>query len=196
MESTTVPGQLRSLASDFLTLQGLHQVALGIMLLLVFAALDLNSAWDIWLFPALVVLMGIASWRIRVYYQDRFGYVEIRTRPGFWGSGQPFLKRGLFWLPAALSSLVLAKTASISLPGCFLGLLFVGAFVTENRPWYYLLFSLPFFIIAAMGRFLHDPLRLLSVQNWFLPVALIITGVLDHLRLVRSFSGVRLDGAA
>jgi hypothetical protein len=196
MDTATVPGRLRSLASDFLTLQGLHQVALGIMLLLVFAALEFNGAWDIWLFPALVVLMGIASWRVRVYYERRFGHVELRTRPGFWGSGQPFLRRGLFWVPVMLLSLALTKMANISLPGLFLGLMLVGSFVTENRPWYYLLFSLPFFAMAGVGRIFHDPILLLWVQVWVFPVALIITGVLDHLRLVRSFPGVRSNGAA
>jgi hypothetical protein len=143
-----------------------------------------------------VVLTGIASWRIHVYYERRFGYVEIRTRPGFWGSGQPFLRRALFWLPAVLLSLLLARIANVSLLGCFLGLLFTGSFVTENRPWYYLLASLPFFVIAGVGRLLPGSARLLSAQVWLLPVALILTGVLDHLRLVRLFPGVRLDGAA
>ena len=196
MNTTTVAGGLRSLASDFLALQGLHQVALGIMLLLVLAVLELNGAWDIWLFPALVVLMAIASWRVRVYYERRFGHVELRTRPGFWGAGQPFLKRLLFWVPAMLLCWALAKTAGISLPGLFLGLLFVGSFVTENRPWYYLLYALPFFVIAGVGRLFHNPTPLLWLQVWLLPVALIVTGVLDHLRLVRLFPGVRSNGAA
>jgi hypothetical protein len=95
-----------------------------------------------------------------------------------------------------LLSLALAKMANISLPGLFLGLLFVGSFVTENRPWYYLLYSLPFFVMAGVGRLFHDPTLLLRLQVWLMPVALIITGVLDHLRLVRSFPGVRSNGAA
>jgi hypothetical protein len=196
MNAATVPGRLRSLASDFLALQGLHQVALGIMLLLVLAVLELNGAWDIWLFPALVVLTGIATWRVGVYYERRFGRVELRTRPGFWGAGQPFLKRLLFWVPAMLLSVALEKMANISLPGLFLGLLFVGSFVTENRPWYYLLYSLPFFVIDGVGSLFRDPTPLLWLQVWLLPVALIVTGVLDHLRLVRSFPGVRSNGAA
>jgi hypothetical protein len=112
-------GGLRSLASDFLTLQGLHQVVLGIIWLLVFAASEVNSAWDIWLFPAAVVLTGIALWRIRVYYERWFGYVEFRTRPGFWGSGQPFLRRGLFWIPSGpkrTSSTVRAITSPARSP--------------------------------------------------------------------------------
>lgn len=161
------------------------------MLLLVLVALELNSAWSIWVFPALVVLVGIASWRIRVYYERRFGYVEIRTRPGFWGSGQPFLRRVLFWVPAILLAWALARTANINLLGCILGLLFVGSFVTENRPWYYLLSSLPFFVLAGLDRTFHHAVVLLHMQVRLLPVALIITGVLDHVRLVRSFSGVR-----
>lgn len=176
---------------SFIALQGLHQVSLGMMGLLALAALELNSAWSIWLFPALVVLVGIASWRIRIYYEQRFGYVELRTRPGFWGSGQPFLRRVLFWVPAILLAWALARMADISLLGCVLGLLFVGSFVTENRPWYYPLFSLPFFVLAGLDRPFHHAVLLLQTQVWLLPVALIITGVLDHVRLLRSFPGVR-----
>jgi len=196
------PGRLRTVASDFLSLQGLHQVALGILLLLVFAALKLNRFWDVWLFPALVVAMGIASWRIRVYYERQFGYVQVRSRPGFWGAGHIFLKRGLFCILVILLIVAWVKmfnlslTSSVGLAGCILGLLFVGFFVTENRPWYYLLFSLPFFGIAGAARFLHEPSRLLWPQLWLFPVALIVTGVLDHLRLVRSLPGARSDGAA
>jgi hypothetical protein len=185
MDNDSLPGRFPSLASNFLTLQGLHQVALGVLLLLVSAALEFNGPWDIAIFGALLVLLGIASWRIRVYYERNFGYVERRTRPGFWGSGQPILRRGLFWLAAVLVSLAVARIAGLSLLGCLFGMLFVGWFATENRPWYYLLVSLPFFIIGA-----------LRAQILLLPVALILTGVLDHLRLIRAFPGVRPHGAA
>jgi hypothetical protein len=196
MNNVTVPGRHRFLASDFLTLQGLSQVAVGLILLLVHAASELNNAWDIWLFPAAVVLIGIASWRVGVYYERRFGHVEPRTRPGFWGSGQPFLRRMLFWVPAMLVFLALPKIFNISPAGLLLGLVFVGLFVTENRPWYYLLFSLPFFIMAGVGNTSRDEIRLVSVQVWLIPLALIVTGILDHLRLVQSFPGLRSNGAA
>lgn len=191
-----IPDRLQSLASDFLNLQGLHQVAVGIMLLLVIAVLEFNSAWDIWFFLALLILLGIASWHIRAYYERRFGYVKLRTHPGFWGSGHPFLRRVSFWIPVLLLSWALEKMADVSPLGCLLGFLFVGYSMTENRPSYYLLFSLPFFLIAGIGHFLHDPICLLWIQLWLVPVTFIIAGVLDHLRLVRLFSKVRSDGAA
>jgi hypothetical protein len=202
MNTRIAPSGFRSLASDFLSLQGLRQVAFGILLLLVFALLKLNRSWDVWLFPALVIAMGIASWRMGVCYERRFGYVEVRSRSGLWGAGHIFLKRGLFWIPVILLTVAWVKMENLSLVGivrlfgCLLGLLFVGFFVTENRPWYYLLFSLPFFVIAGAGRFLSGPSSLLWAQLWLFPVALVITGVLDHLRLVRSLPGARSDGAA
>jgi len=202
MNTRIAPSGFRSLASDFLSLQGLRQVTVGILLLLVLALLKLNRSWDVWLFPAMVVVAGIASWRIGVYYERRFGYVEVRSRPGFWGAGQIFLKRGLFCILMILLIMAWVKmfnlslTSSVGLVGCVLGLLFVGFFVTENRPWYYLLFSVPFFVIAGVARFLFGPGRLLWAQLWLLPVALIVTGVLDHFRLVRSLPGARSDGAA
>lgn len=191
-----MPDRLRYAASRFRTLQGLYQVTVGVMMLFMIPALNLNNAWTIWLILLLFILLGIASWRIRIYHERRFGHVEGRTRPGFWASGQPLIRRWLFWFPAILVCVISVKVFNLSISiivGSSLGLLFVGLFVTENRPWYYLLFALPFFVLAVLGRPPHCGLL---IEVWLMPVAFIVTGILDHLLLVRSLPGVRSNGAA
>ena len=109
--------------------------------------------------------------------------------------GSPFFGMCCFG-SQMLVFLALPKIANISPAGLLLGAVFVGLFVTENRPWYYLLFSLPFFVMAGVGNTSRDEIRLVSVQVWLIPLALIITGILDHLRLIHSFPGLRSNGAA
>jgi hypothetical protein len=191
MTTMRTTARIRFSPSSFLALQGLHQVVLGVAVLLVSAILALDGGWNSWLLPVLVVLVVLGWWRICVYY-DGFGQAQVRSPAGFWGAGRPFLARLLFWVPA------LALTVAfpiLSQPGYMLGVAFLGFFVTEKRPWYYLLFSLSFFASAILGRSMRHIL-FLPPDLLLLSLALVITGVLDHLRLLRTSVATRPEPGA
>jgi hypothetical protein len=190
MNETIDYRQLRFVTSNFPALQGLRQVALGIVLVLVILALRLGDPWNVVLFALLIALLGIAWWQIGKYYERRFGHVEYRARfrrPGW---------RSLVWIALLILSLVamLKLNLNILSPGWFMGLLFAGFFAMGNRRWYYLLCALAFF---ALELFNQPPQALfLTIEIWILPFAFIITGVLDHLSLVQMLPGVRANGNA
>jgi hypothetical protein len=194
MNITRVSRQLRSVASSSLSLRGLHQVAVGVMMLFMIPALGLDSPWNIWLLLVLFVLLGVSCWRIRFYYERRFGYVEPRTRPWYWGCGQHPTRQMLFWIAVILLTVAAAKVFRVSIftPGWLLGIVFGGFFALEKKPWYYLLFAVTFFVLAVLNRTPHH--NLLLIEIWLLPFALIFTGILDHLLLVRLLSGVQPNG--
>lgn len=196
MNETTDYGRLRFATSNFLALQGLRQVALGIVLVFVIFALRLDEPWNLWVFASLLALLGIAWWRIGIYYEHRFGHVENRAPSYFSGVTNLLSWRGLVWIVLILMSCasVWIFKAHILSPGWFLGMLFVGFFALGNRRWYYLLCALPFFVLELLNR----PPRagFLVIELWLLPLAFIITGTLDHLLLVRLLPGVRENGDA
>jgi hypothetical protein len=188
--------RLRYVTSNFFGLQGLRQAALGVMMLLMIPVLGLHDPWSIWLFGALLLLLGFCWWRIGIYYERRLGYVEVGVRPLFWGHGRSVLRQALFWSLTILLSVTSAKMIHVGVftPGWALGILFVGFFVLDDRPWYYLPFAVLFFVLAVLNR--TPRYDLLMAVVWLLPFAFIITGILDHLLLVRSLAGARSNGAA
>jgi hypothetical protein len=195
MNNDTELRRLRYATANFFGLQGLRQVAVGVMLVLLIPALGLADPWNKWLFLLLLVLLGICWWRLGVYYEHRFGEVHSQTHLWSWPDGGSLLRRAFFWGCVLALYLVTRMEFHISLgPSWFLGFLFVAFFVVEGRPWYYLLFAAPFFATAAFPVAIHP--RLLAASLWFLPFAFILTGVLDHRMLVRSFPGVPPHDAA
>jgi hypothetical protein len=190
MNETIDPRRLRFVTANFVALQGLRQVALGAVLVLVIFALRLDDPWNVVLFALLMALLGIAWWQIGKYYEHRFGHVENRVRLRLKGW------RTLVWIALLIASLVamLRLNFNILTPGWFLGLLFAGFFAMGNRRWYYLLCALPFF---ALELFNQPPQALFfTIEIWILPFAFIITGILDHWSLVRLLPGVRANGNA
>lgn len=195
METTQELRRLQYATSNFFALQGLRQVAAGIMMLFVIPILSLNAPWNAWLFLPLLALLGICWWRIGIYYEHRFGSVKLQTRVWTWPDGGSMLKRGLFWGGVIALYLFAAKALQVNLsPQWFFGFLFLAFFVIEGRRWYYLPFAVSFFALTAFNPVSH-PL-LLAASLWLMPVGLIITGILDHRLLVRSLPGVQRNGAA
>ncbi len=187
--------RLRFATSNFLSLQGLRQVALGIMLLAAIPALALESPWNLWLFVILMILLGISWWRIGIYYEHRFGHVELRQPLWPWPGGGSLLRRVLFVAAVILLSVVAAKIFNVNVlsPGWGLGILFAGWTLDERR-WYYLPFAVTFFLLEIL-KFAPDPKRLMT-EIWLVPFVFIITGTADHLLLVRSLSGASSNGNA
>ncbi|PYX91975.1 MAG: hypothetical protein DMG67_08340 [Acidobacteria bacterium] len=180
--------RLRFTTSNFLGLQGLRQVALGIMLLAAIPALALKSPWNLWLFVVLMVLLGISWWRIGIYYERRFGHVEIRKPLWAWPGGGSLLERSLFGAAVILLSVVAVKIFKVNIlsPGWGLGVMFAG-WTLEKRRWYYQPFAAVFFLLEIV-KFAPDEKRLM-IEVWLVPFAFIITGIADHLLLIRSLPG-------
>jgi hypothetical protein len=196
MNETVDYKQLRFVASNFLELQGLRQVALGIVLVLMILALRLEEPWSLVLFALLMALLGIAWWRIGKYYEHRFGRVENRAASYFSRIRNLQGWRSLVWIALVMMSLwaTLSLNLNILTPGWFLGLLFAGYFALGNRRWYYLLCALPFFALDLLNR--PPQAGILTIEIWILPFAFILTGILDHLLLARLLPGVRANSNA
>src|SRR5215471_12235880 len=97
--------RLRFVTSNFPALQGLRQVALGIVLALMILALRLDEPWNLVLFALLMALLGAAWWRIGKYYEHRFGRVENRIPSYFSRFGAVLGWRSLVWVALLLMSL-------------------------------------------------------------------------------------------
>lgn len=196
MNETIDHRRLRFVTSNLVALQGLRQVALGAMLLLVIFALRLHEPWNISLFALLLALLGIAWRLIGKYYERRFGHVENRAPSYFSWIRNLQTWRSLVWV--ALLSMCLAATlvfnVNILTPGWFLGLLFAGYFALGYRRWYYLLCALPFFTLELLNR--PPQAGVLTIEIWILPLAFILTGILDHLFLGRLLPGAQANGNA
>jgi hypothetical protein len=189
-------GRLRFAVSNFKQMQGLRQVALGAFVLVVFAPVlrqgDLTYIWIV-LIPALAGLF-YALKRINVYYERRLGHVE-ETPPSparriltiLFSSVIPF---GVH--PGSLTSMA-AYMKGFS-PEWWVGCLFLGVVIMTRRRWYYVPFAALLLAlgwwrgstgdIEVMGR-IDEALLIL------LPVALVVTGIFDHLYLVHTFRPVK-----
>src|SRR5215831_10780770 len=141
MNETIDHRRLRFVTSNLVALQGLRQVALGAMLLLVIFALRLDEPWNISLFTLLLALLGIAWRRIGKYYESRFGHVENRAPSYFSWIRKLQTWRSLVWVALLLMSLAATLIFNINIltPGWLMGLLFAGYFALGYRRWYYLL---------------------------------------------------------
>lgn len=192
MSTTLDLDRIRFATANFLSLQGLRQVALGVMLVV---AIPVGGLDNIWVFTLLMVLLGIAWWRIGVYYEHRFGRVAARKPLWAWPGGESLLKRILFTIAVLLLSVVAMKFLGVTIlsPGWMLGILFTG-WTLEPRRWYYLPFGISFFVLEILNRS-HQP-HLMLIEIWLMPFAFIITGIADHLLMVRSLPGVSSNGAA
>jgi hypothetical protein len=193
MNTALDPARLRFATSNFLGLQGLRQVALGVMLLTAIPALALENPWNLWLFVVLIISLGFSWWRIGVYYERRLGRVEVRRPLWAWPGGASLLKRCLFMAAVILLSVVAAKIFNVSVlsPGWLLGILFAG-WTLEKWRWYYQPFAAAFFLLEVL-KFIPDQKRLL-IEAWLVPFVFIITGIADHWLLMRSFPGAPSNG--
>ena len=192
MKTTDDLARIRFTTANFPSLQGLRQVALGAMLLI---AIPIGGLENIWLFTLLIVLLGVVWWRIGAYYDHRFGRVAVPKLLWAWPGSDSLLKRTAFIAIVIVISAVAMKIFHLFIltPGWFLGIFFAG-WTLEARRWYYLPFSAAFFALEILNRSHGVPLQLIEI--WLTPFAFIITGIADHLLLVRSLPGVPANGNA
>jgi hypothetical protein len=188
-------GRLRFAVSNFKQMQGLRQVAIGAFVLVVFVPVlrqgDLTYI-GIVLIPALAGLI-YALKRINVYYERRIGHLEQRP-PGTARSILTILFTSVIPFgvhPGSLTSAA-AYMKGFS-PEWWLGCLFLGVVIMTRRRWYYLPFA---GLLLALGWWrgsTADIDVMGRIDEWFLvvlPVALVVTGIFDHLYLLHTFRPV------
>jgi hypothetical protein len=197
MSTALNPKRLRYVTSNFRDLQGLHQVALGVMILF-WIPVKLHKTWNIWIFGLLLlVLLELCKWRIGIYYENKFGYVDVVPRSPFWKQRLGMVK-ALFWPLAILLYVAVALSMNLRLCGLplLMGVFSLGYFVEDDKRWYYLPFAALFFVLSALnGDFSWEHLTPVAwLLVWLTPFAIIVTGILDHRLLVRSLAAAGSNG--
>ena len=188
-------GRLRFAVSNFKQMQGLRQVALGVFILVVFTPVlrQGDLTWiAISVIPAVVGLI-YALKRINTYYERRIGHMEQaplgparRILTILFSSVIPFAVH-----PGSLSSAA-AYMKGFS-PEWWLGCLFLGVVIMTRRRWYYLPFAGLLLALGAWRSSTGDIDVMGRIDEWFLvvlPVALVVTGIFDHLYLLHTFRPV------
>jgi hypothetical protein len=186
--------RLRFAVANFRQLQGLRQAALGLLILMVCSPLLMENAFGatlagILLAPALIGFY-FASGAIAAYYEQRIGRVEpVPTGPMraaltiFLISFGPMLIH-----PGSLSSFQAYMHGFSS--AWWIGCIYLGFVIRTRRRWYYLPFGALFLLLGAWRSSTADLDVWSTVDRLVLltlPAAMIITGMLDHLYLLRSF---------
>jgi hypothetical protein len=188
--------RLRFVVANFRQMQGLRQVALGLCILGVCAPLFLETSLGLRLTGILIVpgLIGLffALDAVNTYYERRVGYIETKP-PGamrsiltiFLTSVGPFLIH-----PGSLGSFGAYMQGFSS--AWWVGCIYLGIVVRTRRRWYYLPFG-AFFLLLGVWRSgtanLEVWAKIDKLLLGMLPVAMIITGLLDHFYLLRTFPG-------
>ena len=126
---------------------------------------------------ALMLLTAFATWWAQAYYDQRFGHIK---------SGRGY---DLLWLVGLL--LVLWAGAALTrnpqtAMDCVLAVYFLINFgLSFGRRWHHLVLGALFTVVAAM-----PPLSG-TRHIWLFGGSLILTGLLDHILLMRSLPGLR-----
>jgi len=173
-------GQLRFVARNFKFLQGLRQVPFGVGFLLL--SIRINEPWSVWVVLIVAMLSLIGYWKIGDYYKHRFGRAE----------GRPLNATDHMLVAAVLMGLLdcarfLTKLDPYTLMMPLIA--FNGPWSSLGRRWYYLAFVLAFLTLAFWQR--NRSVDVTSLRCLLFGLYLIVTGILDHLLLVRSLPGLR-----
>jgi hypothetical protein len=186
--------RLRFAVANFRQLQGLRQAALGLLILVVCSPLLMENALGVTLSAILLVpsLIGLyfASEAIGAYYGRRIGQIEPAP-PGpmramltiFLISFGPMLIH-----PGSLSSFQAYMHGFSS--AWWIGCIYLGIVVRTRRRWYYLPFGALFLLLGAWRSSTTDLDVWSTVDRLvlaMLPAAMIVTGLLDHFYLLRTF---------
>ena len=170
-------GRLRFVARNFTSLQGLRQAPMGMFFLLTSFLKDKD-----WALSVLGVAGIIGAWRIGAYYERRFGRAEARDPNSKYRFAAVVL---LIGLAAGLATLFKMAPISLIMPL----IVFTLFWSSSGKRWYYLPFVAIFLALAFWQR--NRSVDVTSLRCLLFGLYLIVTGILDHLLLVRSLPGLR-----